>query len=63
MVIQQDSEKDNICCPELIVLACDDTTEHCHLACGFSRTLLQNKTVKELCIGNNFKTCVNLQKE
>jgi hypothetical protein len=63
MITKQDSEKDNVCCPELAVVECGDTKEHCHLVCMFSNAILQNNTIKELCIGENFKKCVNLQKE
>ncbi len=63
MVIQNDSEKDNICCPNFGVIECGDSNEHSHLVCDFSHAPISNKTAKELCIGNNYKQCIINQLE
>jgi len=60
---ERHSDKDNICCPELLVVECSDTKEHCHLVCGYSKAILTNNTIKDLCIGEDFKKCINMRME
>lgn len=55
--IARDQDKANVCCPELLIVPCADTEEHCHLLCGFSKSILENETVKNQCIGD-FSKCV-----
>lgn len=57
MVTDNRQEDENLCCPELMVMPCGDTDEHCHLVCGYSRMVIANITVKSVCIGD-FKRCV-----
>lgn len=52
-----DKDQDNVCCPELIIVPCADTEEHCHLACAFSKALLSNSIVRSQCIGD-FSKCI-----
>lgn len=56
MPAYKDSE--NVCCPDLMIAECADTKEHNHLVCGFSKAIISNKTVKEVCIGD-FDKCIN----
>lgn len=59
----QKPDNNNICCPELTIVPCADTKEHCHLLCKYSKTPVSNKMVRELCIGENFKHCINMETE
>ena len=52
----------NVCCPWLRVVECSDTEEHMHLICGFSKAILANDTIKELCL-ENFLECINISDE
>ncbi len=58
--IKDDTDDNNICCPELEIAECE-FDEHRHLFCGFSKATLSNSTIKEICIGYNFKNCVNMR--
>ena len=51
------SEEVNVCCPELLVVDCQDTNEHKHLVCGCSKHILENSTVCKICVGK-FADCV-----
>ncbi len=51
------TDKENVCCPELVVVECVDTTKHCHLVCDFSKALLSNSTIRTKCIGD-FSQCI-----
>lgn len=53
----EDINGDNVCCPELLIVDCADTDEHCHLVCKFSKAVLANRTVKSQCIGD-FSKCI-----
>ena len=53
MVTEKKGE--NVCCPELMVVDCADTDEHKHLVCGYSRAILDNETVIEVCIRDHHK--------
>jgi len=50
-------DHNNICCPELAIVPCADTEEHCHLICAYSGAILTNDTIKSQCIGD-FSKCV-----
>lgn len=50
-------DQDNVCCPELKIIPCGDTKEHCHLICGYSKAILPIDTVKTQCIGD-FSKCI-----
>lgn len=50
-------DKENICCPELLVVECSDTDEHCHLVCGYSKAILANTTIEAQCI-DDFNKCI-----
>jgi len=52
-----EEDKENICCPELLIVPCSDTEEHCHLVCGYSMTILSNDMIKAQCIGD-FSKCI-----
>ena len=55
-------DQDNVCCPELAVVPCADTKEHCHLLCCFSGALLENETIENQCIGD-FSKCILQEKQ
>ena len=59
MVIAKEQDN-NICCPHFRIGECEETSKHCHLICGFSNTPLSNRTAKEVCIGENFRHCINI---
>lgn len=50
-------DNENVCCPELQIADCADTDEHKHLMCGYSNTVITNKIVKDICVGN-FDKCL-----
>jgi hypothetical protein len=60
-LIEREQDKENVCCSKLCIVDCADTKEHCHLLCGYSNTVLTNLTIKNLCIGDSFKTCIHNQ--
>ncbi len=53
----EDRDIDSVCCPELAIVLCADTEEHCHLVCSYSKAVLTNDTVRQQCIGD-FSGCV-----
>ena len=48
----------NKCCLHLEFYDCGDTEEHGHLICGFSKRILSNSTVIEICLAG-FSKCVS----
>ena len=53
----KDACEDSVCCPELVIVACLDTGEHCHLICDYSLAVIPNGTIKKTCIGD-FSECI-----
>jgi len=54
------SEKENVCCIHLGVIACGDGGEHQHLACEESKTgvlEIDNEHIKNHCLGTNHSNC------
>ena len=50
---------ENVCCPYLEILGCAETSEHCHLVCGYKvegDPVMDNDYVKQSCLGD-FKNC------
>ncbi len=47
----------NSCCPELEIIPCSDTDDHSHIICGYSKAILENETIKTICIGNH-RSCL-----
>jgi hypothetical protein len=57
MVEVEKKGNENVCCPELKIVECGDTDEHCHLVCGWSVAILSRIVINEFCIGD-FKKCI-----
>lgn len=54
-MVKQNNEVDNVCCPELEVIACADSDDHKHLICGDSKAILSNNTIIDMCIKDHHK--------
>lgn len=52
MVEPLDKNRESRCCPDLLVVECTATRDHCHLICAASMDAVTRQTVTTYCIAD-----------